>query len=30
MDLFYLSAILLLAGLTVGLAFGCARLGGQP
>jgi hypothetical protein len=28
MDLFYLAGILLLFGLAVGLAFGCARLGG--
>lgn len=30
MDLLYLSGLLFLAGLTVGLAFGCARLGGKP
>jgi len=28
MDLFYLAGILLLFALAVGLAFGCARLGG--
>ena len=28
MDLFYLGGLVLLFGLTMGLAFGCARLGG--